>query len=392
MSRIPVLGRLKARLTPALHAACDKVVYGWGRSIDADELASLSKVEVTTGCETILGDVTPEGCWDAAHFAELDPLLRAPHDIPTRTPALIENVELVGGIIQLKDGRVIEESGMGQLEYLIKADRAPQVVFRRLAPTVHIDEAVCLTSALSRYYFHWMTESLPRAVQLADMGVLKPGVKIVIDGDDFPFQAQSLQALLGVLPEDLVPMARVQKSRVVIGRCWIPFYNHLRTARTRMIEFFPGSALRRLRDLSASAGEASQPRVIFIQRPAALPRSVRNVGALKARVPSIEVVETDTLGFVEQVELFRAARVIVSPHGAGLSNMVFSRDALVVELFPRGRRATDASCYLQMSRALSLTHHVVCVDSDPDTQHMTLSDDDVRAVGAIVNDWLEARP
>ena len=48
-----------------------------------------------------------------------------------------------------------------------------------------------------------------------------------------------------------------------------------------------------------------------------------------------EVICPTELSFSEQVKTFSQARIIISPHGAGLSNIVFApANAIVVEMLP----------------------------------------------------------
>jgi hypothetical protein len=55
------------------------------------------------------------------------------------------------------------------------------------------------------------------------------------------------------------------------------------------------------------------------------------------------------MSFVEQVAAFQHAEIVVSPHGAGLANLVFARRcALVVEILSSGFR--DASAFAHVCR------------------------------------------
>jgi hypothetical protein len=44
-------------------------------------------------------------------------------------------------------------------------------------------------------------------------------------------------------------------------------------------------------------------------------------------------VDTERLSILDQIQLFKQARLIVGSHGAGLTNVIFSERAEVVELF-----------------------------------------------------------
>jgi hypothetical protein len=64
---------------------------------------------------------------------------------------------------------------------------------------------------------------------------------------------------------------------------------------------------------------------------------MRNEPALIEQVHKrgYEVVTPGSLSFAEQVQLFRGARLIVGPHGAGLTNIVFCEPGTIVyELIP----------------------------------------------------------
>jgi hypothetical protein len=92
-------------------------------------------------------------------------------------------------------------------------------------------------------------------------------------------------------------------------------------------------------------------------------RRVNNEDQLAPMLKSfgIEIVHAETLPIAEQAALFRNAQMIVSPHGAGLSNMLFSRRASIVELYPNGL-ADDGDLpvhFFGLAESLGHRHHAV---------------------------------
>ena len=58
------------------------------------------------------------------------------------------------------------------------------------------------------------------------------------------------------------------------------------------------------------------------------------------------------LGFLaEQIEAFRNARIVLSPHGAGLTNILFCRpNTTLIEIFPEG--GVHGSAFLRIASQL----------------------------------------
>lgn len=77
-------------------------------------------------------------------------------------------------------------------------------------------------------------------------------------------------------------------------------------------------------------------RRIFISREKARRRKLVNRDHLMEALSSLGFVKfvVEDLSHQEQINLFSSARVVIGAHGAGLTNLIFARQAKVVELFP----------------------------------------------------------
>ena len=70
----------------------------------------------------------------------------------------------------------------------------------------------------------------------------------------------------------------------------------------------------------------------------------------------------EDLSVAEQIAAFRAAEIIVSPHGAGLTNLIFSRPGIrILEVFPQN--GLHPSAFMRMATLLSIDYGYLCADA-----------------------------
>lgn len=117
-------------------------------------------------------------------------------------------------------------------------------------------------------------------------------------------------------------------------------------------------------------------RKIYISRSNAKLRKIINEDQLIELLKkyNFEVIHSENLNYKDQVELFYNSRIIISPHGAGLTNILFSKDAKVIEIHPR-YRVKSHYCYLSMS--LNFDYYPIYVDANKhDNDNMSLNNTD----------------
>ena len=88
--------------------------------------------------------------------------------------------------------------------------------------------------------------------------------------------------------------------------------------------------------------DKSSPKRIYISREDATRRRVHNFDEVHELLQSFGFAEykLSDHSVREQVALFANADVIVSPHGAGLTNIIFSTSASIIELFGETKKST----------------------------------------------------
>ncbi|QWC57956.1 DUF563 domain-containing protein [Erythrobacter sp. 3-20A1M] len=222
-------------------------------------------------------------------------------------------------------------------------------------------------SAWSTGYYHWLTEGLPRALLLKqafpDATALLPTPRYA------PF-LESLAAVGQKDPEFFPGGKNVRLIDPILTTC--PDY----------IATTAPSVLRNLRQHILKSFEVPQntpSRKIYVSRARSRSRYVINEEEVTSSLikKGFEVVYAEELSFRDQVILFNQSRVLVSIHGAGLSNALFMQPgSSVIELLPyrngvldyhRGRNSLrHDACYVRLSAAMNLNYSFIqCRQSTP---------------------------
>ncbi len=221
-------------------------------------------------------------------------------------------------------------------------------------PAWGADPIAPLFHASQDSYFHWFADVLPaiEAVRhLESASGLR--VKFLVSRPLRRWQHDTL-GLLGVGDADIVcwdgSCARVAK--LVVS-----------SVRTDGWTCLPSiAALRWIRDemMRADVPDTATPPYIYIRRTGR--RRISNEDEVTAFMESRNIVPLDLEGMpiVNQIQTFKQARLIVSSHGAGLTNLIFSDRAEVVELFGPWK----SLCFAAIARGFG--HGYVGVDLLPD--------------------------
>lgn len=198
---------------------------------------------------------------------------------------------------------------------------------------------------------HWMFDCLPRMHSLAKA---EPQAKVTMLMPDFlrPAFRESFECLL---PRNFATEYHPHDT-------WLQLENFIWPSLVsgRCNYFLPAEyleAIRRPIFAKFSLPERHRKtRRIFVTRRQAVTRRILNesaVSSLLARF-GFEDYELSRLSFREQVELFHQADIVVGPHGAGLSSIVFSGDIRLVVIYPT---QVPQNHWHTLARGLGQEHH-----------------------------------
>lgn len=182
-------------------------------------------------------------------------------------------------------------------------------------------------------YGHWLLDQLPKIRGLNRYKEATGRDPTVIVESDPPGWVQETLSLVGV--DDIVPldMSVAKTDRLVVSssRESVPRNQQVYEPSREDVNWLRS-------EIKSRAPPASEelPDRIYISREnlAGRGRYVTNEEELKGVLEEFDIkwCTPETLSVAKQVRLYENAEVIIGPHGAGLINMVFAREACVIEL------------------------------------------------------------
>lgn len=178
-------------------------------------------------------------------------------------------------------------------------------------------------------YYHWLIEMLPRLVG-AEQYYKETGERpTVLVPPQLPSWARSL---LSIFTDGKYDVAVVDEPAYTVNRLVLPTFPEPSREECSWIQ-----------SITAEYPPKPEfPNRIFISREGANRRRIKNKEALSAVLDEfdIEPVALEELPVPDQIRLFRGVDLVVGPHGAGFSNVVFSDNPTLLEIFGDNKKTT----------------------------------------------------
>lgn len=279
---------------------------------------------------------------------------------PTEKASLfyLQNTYLLGnmGLVLTADHRVFQEFshnfGISTLrKFLLKK---PFYTFSRKAQRMKGNGAV-LVSPESHNYYHWLNDVLPRIKiyesvldqidyfcisskvpvkfldVLSDFGITKEKILLINDNEKLHFDNLFVSSLPG--SEGRSPQWAVDYVRQKLIKADLP--------------------VNPSKKLYFKRGDSTNRKIINED---SIIKSLRNNG--------FEIIEPGNLSIYRQIDLMQETKLVISAHGAALSNLLFSQDNIsVIEIFSSDYFRTD--CYYTLSSARELNYWYIVGDKFP---------------------------
>lgn len=251
-------------------------------------------------------------------------------------PELLENRRTVA------ISKLIFKNGIGWTLREFKKDN----IKTRTNKQDHDIEQACPVMPLWINYYHWTIDCLPRLRGIEDWYQQTGDVTTVLIPPDPPsWMTESLDLLAG---ESYETQEFVDTS-YAIEKLIVPTYP------------YPSpESCQWLREKSTADMDHSRSNNnrIYVSREQANRRRVANRNEVDDVLSQFgfKSYVLEEMSIREQIRLFTNAEAVVSPHGAGLANIVYADDPVVIELFGTQKKTT----FYRLAKILDQKYHYVC--------------------------------
>lgn len=193
-------------------------------------------------------------------------------------------------------------------------------------------------------YHHWLIECLVRIKYLNEFDKEKK-LKIILPNNMNSFQKESIK-LLDIPEENIIYLDKNYRFKKL-------YFSSLGNFSHNEISWLREYIFNKLSIIPKSEKK------YYISRNDANQRRINNesdlINLLKEQ--DFEILELTKYSFIEQVKIFSQAKVIIAPHGAGMTNMIFTpSDCNIIELAPNDQ---VNHCFWLLSNVLNLDYYFI---------------------------------
>ena len=222
--------------------------------------------------------------------------------------------------------------------------------------------AVLSTAGQSNYY-HWMFDILPRIHLLRCSNIPLANIdKFLVNEIRYEFQKETLK-ILGIPLTKVIETKKSLPLHIKADRLIVPSINtfaHPHWTCSFLRQEFLNNNLRTYN---------SYPKLIYISRQKARYRKVINEEKVVdfLDIFGFKKITLESMSISEQALLFAAAKIIIAPHGAGLSNIVFCNSGTKIIEFLSPNFLSGV--FWNLSNQVDLKYHCLVGEHHNFTKH-----------------------
>lgn len=224
------------------------------------------------------------------------------------------------------------------------------------SPTANCDRNVPLATTFVPVwpnYYHWTLECLPKLLGVETYAARTGDSPTVFLPPELPsWMRESLDLVAKNIHTEPLQPGTTHVDRFVVPSYPSPSRTECFWVRTRAYENADVTNI----------DPDEYPSRIYVTRQSATVRRIKNQEEVLTVLDKFDIqpYALETLSVREQVRLFANAELVVSPHGAGLTNLVYSSSPTVLELFGDKEKTT----FYRLSKLMGFEYHAMFCGHD----------------------------
>ena len=248
----------------------------------------------------------------------------------------------------IKDAVFFSDEHARLREQLLFNKKFSLLRFYKRTKKINIECAVLMFS-LWNHFGHWLPE---HALKLRKVNLLREegmtDIKLIVE-DDFPSWKMDVIKRLGWNESDLIywKYNEMEVINLIIPSYPIPSYHDFKWLKESLVP---------------QSFKTKQSKNIYLSRHNYPTRKVSNENELELMLQkyNFETIYPEEISLEEQVKILKSAKIVIAPHGSALTNIIFSDNIKVIELF--GTHVPLA--FYCLSMVLGFEHHQLYCEDD----------------------------
>lgn len=261
--------------------------------------------------------------------------------------------------------RIILESINLNLKYIYSSQFFKclfKLIFNK--PNKNFNNVICFAGSLNDNKFHWLIDYLPR-LEYVVKNNLQNEYEYIVNKHNINFIRYYLKTL-GISDKNIYlwndTIANIENLHIYSSR-YIKLQNNKYSLYSPKSILWLNSYFKKKFDYLSI--NYKYKKVVILRKK----NDLRNIINENEFINFLTKFDYDFIyleDFEEEkiVEIFNSIEVLITIHGAALSNIIFSKNIKIIEIFPDSRPEEDEFVYYQLSKILNFPHHVFVVDKN----------------------------
>ncbi|ADR22203.1 hypothetical protein MATR_01560 [Marivirga tractuosa] len=241
-------------------------------------------------------------------------------------------------------------------------------------------------SGLFNYnFFHFLIEVLPKILDYMILRKKKPEIKLLINNRN-PFIEQYL-SLIGIQDSEI----KYFQNNVMVQNL---YYSNNKFVYEKLLDgywnkhIYSKYYLRKMAEkfLLSNNPNLNISKIIYLSR-ADSNRVLINESEFMEHFNHFKIKKLvlSRMCISDQIFYFKNASLVIAIHGASLSNLIYSSNCKVIELFPKGRNSSTLYQLRQISQiGENNSHHLVEISNVDKNQNILINQDEILKVEKLM--------